>query len=431
MPPPLPERYRLQIRLERDHDIEQWLGTDTSLDRPVLIRILGPETDDRRRRQFLDAVRSTASINHPHLSQVYVVEMIPDGCYAVSEWPGGSSLADRLAAGDTMTVEDFLPNAAGLASALAAIHTEGMVHGRIDPSVISYAVSHPARMGGLGRPAKTVTAADDVRSLVATLIEGLTGLPPGGPPPSEIIDGLHPKVDRILDRAWRGHSTAQALADELNAAPTLPGPHPESPSWSRRLLLAAAGLATLAVLLLGLGQVLTQDQGRGINVPIDPRLSPLVPEPIVTTSVVTVPVDSVLVLPDDLRTVDPFGSDEENDDLLTLMIDDDTSTVWRSERYQDQLSLIKPGLGLGFHSERPPRSLRLDEVTPGIEYQIGFSPEGTFPTMETVFRGVATSGSIEIRLPSRSAGWWIVWITELPVTSGDRLVEVGEVRFGM
>lgn len=429
MPPPLPDRYQLQIRLERDHDIEQWLGTDTSLDRPVLIRILGPETTPERRKRFLQEVTSTASINHPHLSQIFVAETIPHGAYAVSEWPAGASLRERLAAGETMPVEDFLPNAAGLASALAAIHAEGVVHGHIDASVISYAVSHPARLGGMGRPRQTATATDDVRALVTALVEGLTGLPPGGPPPSEIIDGLHPKVDRILHQAWKGMLSAQALAEELTAAPTLPSPRPESPSWSRRLLLAATGLTVLAMLLLGVGQLFGQDRGGGINVPLDPRLNPLVPEPLVTTVVVTVPTDSRMVLPQAVRSVDPFGSDEENDHLLPLMVDGDPGTAWRSEHYQDRLSLIKPGLGLGFLSPDVAELIRLEGVSPGIEYSIGYSVDGSFEDMEVVARGASLTRILERRLPARDPGWWIVWVTELPDT--DRLWEVGEVRFGL
>ena len=46
MPPPLPDRYRLEVRVGRDDDIEEWLATDTQLDRPVLVRILGPDGDE-------------------------------------------------------------------------------------------------------------------------------------------------------------------------------------------------------------------------------------------------------------------------------------------------------------------------------------------------------------------------------------------------
>ena len=44
MPTRLPERYRLNIRLGSDGDIEEWLAQDETLDRPVLIRYLAPES---------------------------------------------------------------------------------------------------------------------------------------------------------------------------------------------------------------------------------------------------------------------------------------------------------------------------------------------------------------------------------------------------
>ena len=55
MPVAVPDRFRLEVRLGRDDDIEEWLATDTSLDRPVLIRLLGPEAAPDRRREFVTA----------------------------------------------------------------------------------------------------------------------------------------------------------------------------------------------------------------------------------------------------------------------------------------------------------------------------------------------------------------------------------------
>ena len=52
------DRFRLEVRLGRDRDIEEWLGTDTALDRPVLVRLVSPEATDERRQRFLAAVRA-------------------------------------------------------------------------------------------------------------------------------------------------------------------------------------------------------------------------------------------------------------------------------------------------------------------------------------------------------------------------------------
>ncbi len=432
MPPPLPDRYRLEVRLGRDGDIEHWLGTDLSLDRPVLIRLLGPETSERRRTAFLEAVRSAATINHQHLIQLFTADLTDDGAYAISEWPGGSTIADRLQAGDTIAVNDFVPNAAGLASALAALHAEGLVHGSIDTSAISYSVSHPAKLGGLGRVPRAHTVAEDVRDLVAALEEGLTGFRPGGPPPSEIVDGIHPQVDRILEQGWKGLLGARALSDELNAAPSLPRRVPDSPSWSRRLLLAAASLAMLAVALIGAGQLLISDDTGGITVPIDPRSAPPVAAPVATTVIVAPQTGRTLVPPLEVATVDPFGGNEENDELLAALLDDDPQTSWRSERYRDRLSLIKPGLGLGFRSDGRPKTIVLDGLTPGIQFTIGWSETPDFESMEPVYRGSNRDRIVELQVPTRVDGWWILWVTELPAgVDGERLLELGQVRFGL
>ena len=96
MPPPLPDRFRLEVRVGRDHDIEQWLATDVSLDRPVEIRVLGPDADPQRRSEFLRAVQGAATVSHPHFTWVYTAGAVPDGVSAVSAWTGAISLADRL-----------------------------------------------------------------------------------------------------------------------------------------------------------------------------------------------------------------------------------------------------------------------------------------------------------------------------------------------
>ena len=60
MPAAIPDRFKLEMRLGRDGDIEEWLATDTSLDRPVLVRSLGPESDSDRRSEFVDRVSAAA-----------------------------------------------------------------------------------------------------------------------------------------------------------------------------------------------------------------------------------------------------------------------------------------------------------------------------------------------------------------------------------
>ena len=434
MPPPLPERYSLEVRLGRDGDIEEWLATDVSLDRPVQIRILGPDADEERRAQFLRSVRGAAAVNHPHLTWVFTAGETPGGVYAVSEWTGAISLADRLAAGHTMDVHEFLPNAAGLAEGLATLHAAGVVHGAIDTSCVYHSVDHPAKLGGVGRPNQNRTASDDVRSLAVTLEEGLTGQPGGGPPPSEIVDGLSPAVDRALRRARQGLSTARQLADELGAAPSPVRPSPEPPLFSRRLLLGAIGLVLVAGALVFVTRLMLV----GSNSPIlVPRTSVASPSPMgsTTSTVATPPVPAsqpALVPIGDVRSVDPFGGNEENDEALPNAVDGDDETVWRTEQYRDPLSSLKPGVGISFEVGGPAASVEVEGLGSDVDFTFGWSPEpGAEPDdFAEVVSGRTVGGRLDLRLPRREPGWWLLWFTELPSVDGDtHSAEIAEVRF--
>ena len=179
MPPPLPDRFSLEVRLGRDHDVEEWLATDTALDRPVLIRVLGPETSSDRRQAFVEDTRSGAATTHVHLISVFAAGLVDEGAYSVTEWAGGVSMADRLAAGETIPVDEFLPNAAGLAEGLAAFHRSGGIHGAIDAGAIYFSGSHPAKLGSFGRPHTGASVAEDTRALAETLETCATGRPIG------------------------------------------------------------------------------------------------------------------------------------------------------------------------------------------------------------------------------------------------------------
>ena len=441
MPPPIPERYRLEVRIGRDEDLEQWLATDTTLDRPVLLRILGPEASDERRERFLAAVRSASRVNHSHLAAVFTAHETEHGMIAVAEWVGGMTIADRLAAGQSVEPDDFLPNAAGLAEALDALHEAGVVHGGIDTSAIYYSVSHAAKLGAIGRRQRHSTVNGDVRDLGAALEEALTGHPVGGPPPSQVIDGLSPLVDRALRRAQRGELTARELSEAMHAAPTTRVPTPETPGSSRRLLVTAAVLVVLAMSLVGIGRLLLAGEDSPILFPaatqptdqsrVIPTSTTTAPPPVSNTADGTpVPVPSVIpVLA--IRSVDPFGGGEENDERLPNIVDGDPDTFWRTERYRDPVELLKPGVGFSIELERDPVAMQISSVNGGALVDVAWTASEVDPnSWETVARVELLAGTLDLQLPSRTGGTWILWITRLPLNSDQNYwVEISEVRF--
>ena len=428
MPPPVSDRYRLEMRLGRDNDIEEWLATDTSLERPVLIRSLGPESSQERRERFIVNVSGAAKTGHPHLSRVFPVEDAKGGAYAVCEWTGGASAADRLEADQTVGLEEFLPNASGLAGALAALHESGAVHGQIDLSAISWSVAHPAKLGAFGRETRT-DQDGDVRALAAALETALTGSAPGGPPPSESIDGVPRAVDRVLRSAQSGNLDADELAKALLASPTPRPAQPEPLSTSRRLLYVAVGLVILAVGLVALGRLFI---GGGQIIPISPTTT-VGANPATTTTAgtgTTVAPGPVRVV--DFASFDPFGEGGENDEALGDVLDGSASTIWRSERYQDPVSLVKPGVGLRFQVSGAPSAVQLVGLTRGTEFSIFWAqdPPDGIDGWERALTATAESSTILFPLPRREGGHWLLWMTDFPEQpDGTYFGELGEVRF--
>ncbi len=424
MPTRIPDRYQLEMRLGRDGDIEEWLASDRSLDRPVLIRSLGPEAEATRRRQFVESVSAAAKAHHPHLAKIYVVEDIEEGAYSVVEWTGGATVADRLGAAFGIELEEFLPNAAGLAAGLAALHEAGAVHGSIDLSAISYAGARAAKLGGFGRPFAG-DQDDDVRALSAALETALTGEPPGGPPPSETIDGISPAIDSILRSGQMGQFTALELEKALKAAPTPRRPKGEPLSASRRLLFGALGLVILAVALIGLGALF----GTPSN-PITPTPTSGPTAPTTTVIATTTSVFAGLEITS-IATHDPFGGGGENDDSIGFLTDGSLSTSWRTERYRDPLQLIKDGVGVVATVSGQPSQLQLTGFSQGTVFEVRWIEEfAEDPSIwERIAAGVAPAGTTAVELPARSDGFWMVWLTELPLQpDGTYYAELSELR---
>ena len=433
MPPPLPSRYRLEVRLGRDQDIEEWLATDEHLDRPVLIRLLGPDAGPKRRNEFLTGVRGAAAVRHPHLEPIFEAEEVAEGAYFVSEWNGGISLASRLEAGETLDFSEFCANASGLAGALAALHRAGLVHAAIDPGAILYTVSRPARLGGFGLVKRFVaTPAGDVSDLASVLERSLTGFPSGGPPPSEVVDGVPVEIDRILASARRGELTADALSHALEGVPK-PLPPVEAPVRSLRTLVLAGVLVALAAGLIAIGRVMAGDTGLAVLPAPAATVPTLAVSPTSTLRVVTDP--SSATTPPQIgaaRTFDPFGEGGENDDNIGLVIDGDPATFWRTERYRDPMELLKPGLGVVIALTGVPTSIQIDGMAAGADLSVRWSAEEPFdPSMwETVATGRSEGGPLTFQLPVRTDGNWLLWLTSLPrQPDGDYWITIGEIRF--
>ena len=109
---------------------------DTRLNREVAIKVL-PDlfaTDPDQLTRFDREAQLLASLNHPHIAQIYGFEDFPSpgpGQPAVPalvlELVDGPTLADRIEKG-AVPLEEALPVARQIAEALEAAHARGIIH---------------------------------------------------------------------------------------------------------------------------------------------------------------------------------------------------------------------------------------------------------------------------------------------------------------
>ncbi len=438
MAPKLPARYQPQVRLGRDGDVEEWLATDAALDRPVLVRVLAADADRDRKAHFLEAARGAARVLHSHLAQVYAVGNHDSTPHAVLEWTGGVSIEDRLHAGDGIPAEEFLANAAGLADGLAALHAAGLTHGAIDTGAIQFSASHPAKLGGFGRVAKTDDVAIDTAALASTLRAAVTGTHAPSVKPSQVVDGVPPDVDAALDAAEAGRLDAAGLASTLHAIPA--GPQPShSGGWSWGWVFPAGVLVAAALFLAILGLSIDSDPDSPFLFPATP--SPVQDPPAITTTTTLPPTTSPVTTPPPgdpgelaaTPTVyDPFGDGTERDGDLPNLVDGDAGTTWRTERYFSSLVLIgKPGVGVSFSVDGDPRTMAFS-ASAGSRFVIRWAPvvPDDDAAWEEVAAGTALGAPLELQLPPRTGGVWLLWLVDLPEQSDDEwYTEIGEVTF--
>src|SRR5712691_11369733 len=116
---------------------EVYRARDNKLKRDVAIKSL-PESlarDPERIRRFQQEAEVLASLNHPHIAQIYDLIEIEGSRYLVLELVEGETLADRLKRG-LVPVEEALQLAKQVAGALEATHELGIVHRDLKPANI-------------------------------------------------------------------------------------------------------------------------------------------------------------------------------------------------------------------------------------------------------------------------------------------------------
>ncbi len=137
-------RDRLQLSLGHAYTIERELGgggmsrvfvaTETSLSRPVVVKVLAPELAAAfSAERFQREIRVAAALQHPNIVPVHAAGAAGDLPYYTMPFVDGLSLRARLERGDAMPIPEAVRILKDVARALAYAHDRGVVHRDIKP----------------------------------------------------------------------------------------------------------------------------------------------------------------------------------------------------------------------------------------------------------------------------------------------------------
>jgi len=133
----LAARYRIEGEIAEGAMAIVFRATDLKHDRKVAVKVLRPELSamvgaDR----FLQEIRVTAQLQHPHILPLYDSGAAGDLLYYVMPLINGESLRDRLTRERQLPVAEAVSLIAAIASALDYAHRQGVLHRDIKPENI-------------------------------------------------------------------------------------------------------------------------------------------------------------------------------------------------------------------------------------------------------------------------------------------------------
>ncbi|MCZ7440660.1 protein kinase family protein [Micromonospora sp. WMMC241] len=198
----LAERYELVEHINNDSAGRLvWRGVDVVLRRPVAVVLRYPGGDSAT--EMLQAAVAASRVIHPNLVGVYDAIDEDDRAYVVREWVDGQSLREMVAADGPLDPARATAIGNAVASALAAVHATGMVHGNIHPGTVM--ISDDGRV--VVADARTDGAdsqENDLRAVGGVLYFALTGHWPHGEAPLHGATAGHGRAalpDAVRDSA--------------------------------------------------------------------------------------------------------------------------------------------------------------------------------------------------------------------------------------
>src|SRR5829696_8622669 len=230
---------------------EVYLARDTRLARQVAIKFL-PQAfarDPERLARFEREARVLASLNHPHIAQIYGLEDSGPSLALAMELVEGPTLAERIAGGP-LPIDEALSVARQLASALEAAHEQGIIHRDLKPANIKLRSDGTVKVLDFGLAKLADPGVSDMSALTSPNMTG-AGIVLGTPAYMSPEQARGYAIDSRADlwafgcvcyellagrRAFEGETASDAISAILTRDPDWAALPDSTPAQLRRLL---------------------------------------------------------------------------------------------------------------------------------------------------------------------------------------------------
>jgi eukaryotic-like serine/threonine-protein kinase len=387
----LAERYELVEHINNDSAGRLvWRGVDVVLRRPVAVVLRYPGGDSAT--EMLQAAVAASRVIHPNLVGVYDAIDEADRAYVVREWVDGASLRDLVAEEGALDPARATAIGNAVASALAAVHATGMIHGNVHPGTVMISdegrvVLADARTDGAD------SQENDIRAVGGVLYFALTGHWPHAEAPLHGATAGHGRAalpDAVRDASGSiaaprqvragvpaylddltmdlldpqiAPPSSDVLAAELSrldipadeqfldqpgplrfTADTGEEPSPLAAVGGRKVALGVAGLLAVALvgLLIGISALGGDDKGDKK----EPVAQPSTSTPAAGGASAAPPAVSKLHI-QDVRIIDPDSRTRNELVDAEKVIDGDDDKGWETDTYnRPKFGNIKSGMGV-------------------------------------------------------------------------------------
>jgi serine/threonine-protein kinase len=168
----LADRYRIERELGAGGMATVYLAQDIRHDRQVALKVVKPEIvatvgADR----FVNEIRTTAHLKHPHVLPLFDSGRVGDGLFYVMPYIEGESLRARLKRDRQFPVPETIAILREVADALAYAHAQGVVHRDIKPDNVLLSGRHVFLADfGIARALKVQEASDHTMTGTSAIV---------------------------------------------------------------------------------------------------------------------------------------------------------------------------------------------------------------------------------------------------------------------